>query len=284
MELGGNAPFLVFDDADLDAAVEGAMIAKMRNIGEACTAANRFHVAESVAGRVRREARRANGAMKVGRGTEDDVKVGPLIDGDQRDKVAELVDDALAPRAPRSLVGGARATAPATSTSRPCSPASPATRELLREEIFGPVAPVIGFDDEEEAIAAANDTEYGLVAYVYTATSSARSASSRGSRPAWSASTRAWSPTPAAPFGGVKQSGFGREGGHEGIEEYLETKYVAIEYGTRFPAEVPRPPYWGGYRLRPDLDRVSGRASRPACTNGFGTVARARAGARAPPP
>ena len=228
MELGGNAPFLVFADADVDAAVEGAVIAKMRNIGEACTAANRFHVADKVADEFAEKLAAKLGEMKVGRGTEDDVKVGPLIDATQRDKVAELVEDATAKGAEVLRRRHASATARATSTTRRCSPASPPTRGCSRRRSSARSRPVIGFDDEDAAIAAANDTEYGLVAYVYTSTSSARSASARSSQTGMVGLNQGLVSNAAAPFGGVKASGFGREGGHEGIEEYLETKYVAM--------------------------------------------------------
>jgi succinate-semialdehyde dehydrogenase/glutarate-semialdehyde dehydrogenase len=227
MELGGNAPFLVFADADVDAAVEGAVIAKMRNIGEACTAANRFHVAERVADEFTDKLAQRLADMKVGRGTEDDVKVGPLIDGDQRAKVEELVEDAKRKGA-QVVVGGQELDGRGYFYAPTVLANVTADAELLKEEIFGPVAPVIGFDDEDAAIAAANDTEYGLVAYVYT------SDVKRAFRVAEKLETgmvglnQGIVSNPAAPFGGVKQSGFGREGGHEGIEEYLEIKYVAM--------------------------------------------------------
>jgi succinate-semialdehyde dehydrogenase/glutarate-semialdehyde dehydrogenase len=167
MELGGNAPFLVFADADVDAAVESAVIAKMRNIGEACTAANRFHVADAVADEFTEKLAAKLGEMKVGRGVEDDVKVGPLIDATQRGKVAELVSDATS-RGAQVLVGGQERDGAGYFYEPPVLGGVSADSRLLKEEIFGPVAPVIGFDDEDAAIAAANDTEYGLVAYVYT--------------------------------------------------------------------------------------------------------------------
>ncbi|HEY2652588.1 MAG TPA: NAD-dependent succinate-semialdehyde dehydrogenase [Solirubrobacteraceae bacterium] len=227
MELGGNAPFIVFDDADIDAAVQGALIAKMRNIGEACTAANRFHVADAVAEQFAEKLADKMGAMKVGRGTEEGVEVGPLIDQNQRQKVAELVDDAVSKGA-HALVGGhARDGAgyffdPTVLTDVPDS------AELLTEEIFGPVAPVKGFDSEEEAIAAANDTEYGLVAYVFTRDIKRALRVVEGLETGMVGLNQGIVSNPAAPFGGIKQSGFGREGGPEGIEEYLETKYVAV--------------------------------------------------------
>ncbi len=227
MELGGNAPFIVFDDADVDDAVSGAMIAKMRNIGEACTAANRFHVAAPVADEFATKLAERMGAMKVGRGTEDGVEVGPLIDGSQRSKVAELVADAVGKGA-RAVVGG-RARDGAGYFYDPTVLADvPEDANLLKEEIFGPVAPVRGFTDEDEAIAAANDTEFGLVAYVYTSNVKRALRVSERLQTGMVGLNQGLVSNPAAPFGGIKQSGFGREGGAEGIDEYLETKYVAI--------------------------------------------------------
>ncbi len=227
MELGGNAPFLVFDDADLDAAVEGALLAKMRNIGEACTSANRFHVAGGVASEFADRLAAKMGELKIGRGTEDDVKVGPLIDDDQRSKVAELVDDAVGKGA-KALVGG-KAVDGAGYFYEPTvlGDVSPDAR-LLKEEIFGPVAPVIGFDSEDDAIAAANDTEYGLVAYVYTQDLKRALRVIEGLETGMVGLNQGMVSNAGAPFGGVKQSGVGREGGFEGIDEYLETKYVAV--------------------------------------------------------
>ncbi len=227
MELGGNAPFIVFDDADVDAAVQGALIAKMRNIGEACTAANRFHVAESVAGEFAAKLAEKMGAMKVGRGTEDGVEVGPLIDATQRSKVAELVEDAVG-RGAKALVGGHERDGAGYFYDPTVLADVPKEAHLLKEEIFGPVAPVRGFDDEDEAIAAANDTEYGLVAYVYTSNIKRALRVVEKLETGMVGLNQGMVSNPAAPFGGIKQSGFGREGGPEGIEEYLETKYVAI--------------------------------------------------------
>jgi succinate-semialdehyde dehydrogenase/glutarate-semialdehyde dehydrogenase len=227
MELGGNAPFLIFDDADLDAAVEGALIAKMRNIGEACTAANRFHVAGSVADEFAERMGERMGAMKVGRGTEDDVDVGPLIDDDQRGKVATLVEDAVEKGA-KTIVGGSRVDGSGYFYEPTVLSDVPKEADLLREEIFGPVAPIAGFDSEEEALAAANDTEYGLVAYVYTSDLKRALRVCEGLETGMVGLNQGMVSNAAAPFGGIKQSGFGREGGHEGIEEYLETKYVAV--------------------------------------------------------
>jgi len=227
MELGGNAPFVVFEDADLDAAVDGAVIAKMRNVGEACTAANRFHVAEPVAGEFARRLADRLAAMKVGRGTEPGVAVGPLIDGTQRDKVAELVDDAVG-RGARTLTGGTAADRPGYFYEATVLSDVPAGSRLLKEEIFGPVAPVRAFADEDEAIAAANDTEFGLVAYVYTRDLKRALRVVERLETGMVGLNQGIVSNPAAPFGGVKQSGFGREGGPEGIDEYLDTKYVAI--------------------------------------------------------
>jgi succinate-semialdehyde dehydrogenase / glutarate-semialdehyde dehydrogenase len=227
MELGGNAPFIVFDDADVDAAVQGAMIAKMRNIGEACTAANRFHVADSVASEFAEKLAQKMGAMKVGRGTEDGVEVGPLIDATQRSKVAELVEDAVG-RGAKALVGGHERDGAGYFYDPTVLTDVPADAHLLKEEIFGPVAPVRGFDDEDEAVAAANDTEFGLVAYVYTSNVKRALRVVEKLETGMVGLNQGLVSNPAAPFGGIKQSGFGREGGPEGIEEYLETKYVAI--------------------------------------------------------
>jgi succinate-semialdehyde dehydrogenase / glutarate-semialdehyde dehydrogenase len=230
MELGGNAPFVVFEDADLDAAVEGAMLAKMRNVGEACTAANRFHVHEVVAGEFARRLGERMGALKVGRGTEPDTDVGPLIDENQRGKVEELVGDAV-DRGAKALVGGKRLSGPAYPgyffEPTVLMDVSDDAR-VLREEIFGPVAPIATFRSEEQALKAANRTEYGLVAYVYTRDLQRAFRVAEGIETGMVGLNQGVVSNPAAPFGGVKQSGFGREGGFEGIGEYLETKYVAM--------------------------------------------------------
>src|SRR3954470_18682517 len=227
MELGGNAPFLVFEDADLDAAVEGAMVAKMRNIGEACTAANRFHVAEEIAEEFADKLAAKMGELKIGRGTDPDVKVGPLIDDDQRGKVDELVQDAVQKGA-KVLTGGEAGDGPGHFYKPTVLAGVPGEARLLVEEIFGPVAPITTFATDEEAIDAANSTEYGLVAYVYTSDLKRAFRVIEALETGMVGLNQGLVSNAAAPFGGVKHSGFGREGGPEGIEEYLETKYVAM--------------------------------------------------------
>ncbi|MGH9048538.1 MAG: NAD-dependent succinate-semialdehyde dehydrogenase [Acidimicrobiia bacterium] len=231
MELGGNAPFLVFGDADLDAAVEGAVLAKMRNMGEACTAANRFHVHESVADEFGARLGARLGAMQIGRGTEPDVEVGPLIEAKAREKVAELVEDAR-DRGAKSLVGGEPIGGPGYFYAPTVLAQVPPDARLLREEIFGPVAPVVSFATDDEAIAAANDTEYGLVSYVFTQDLDRAFRVVEELECGMVGLNRGLVSNPAAPFGGVKHSGFGREGGREGIHEYLEVKYVAMNVRT----------------------------------------------------
>ena len=227
MELGGNAPFLVFADADLDAAVDGAMLAKMRNVGEACTAANRFHVHESLAAQFAERLAERMRELTVGRGTEQGVDVGPLIDEAQRTKVAELVDDATQ-RGARLLLGGRRVGERGYFYAPTVLADVPGDARLLSEEIFGPVAPIATFTTDEQAIAAANRTEYGLVAYVYTRDLDRAFRVCEAIETGMIGLNQGVVSNPAAPFGGVKQSGFGREGGFEGIGEYLETKYVAL--------------------------------------------------------
>ncbi len=227
MELGGNAPFLVFDDADLDAAVDGAMTAKLRNIGEACTAANRFHVAEAVADEFTgRLAERMN-ALRSGRGSDEGVDLGPLIDERAREGVHELVCDAI-DRGASAVVGAEPLDGPGYFYHPTVLGEVPAGARVLREEIFGPVAPVATFADEEAAIAAANDTEYGLVAYVYTRDLRRALRVCEALETGMVGLNQGMVSNPAAPFGGVKESGLGREGGRAGIDEFLETKYVAV--------------------------------------------------------
>jgi succinate-semialdehyde dehydrogenase / glutarate-semialdehyde dehydrogenase len=227
MELGGNAPFVIFEDADVDAAVDGAMIAKMRNIGEACTSANRFHVAGSVREEFTGKLAARMGALKLGRGTEEDVDVGPLIDDSQRSKVANLVRDAVGKGA-TAVVGGRARDGAGYFYEPTVLDRVPPSAELLREEIFGPVAPVAEFDSEEEAVRAANDTEYGLVAYVYTRDLNRAIRVTENLEVGMVGLNQGMVSNAAAPFGGAKQSGFGREGGPEGIEEYLNVKYAAL--------------------------------------------------------
>ena len=227
MELGGNAPFLMFPDADLDTAVQGAVTAKMRNNGESCVAANRFHVYSCVAGEFVRQLTDAMSSMKVGHGTEDGVRVGPLISAEQRDKVVELVDDALS-RGARATTGGKPLDGDGFFYAPTVLTDVPPDARILREEVFGPVAPVTTFDDEDEAVRLANDTEFGLVAYVFTRDlDRAIRVGERLATGMVGLNTGLVS-NASAPFGGVKASGFGREGGAEGIEEYLDVKYLAL--------------------------------------------------------
>ena len=225
MELGGNAPFIVFGDADLDAAVEGAMLAKMRNIGEACTSANRFLVHSSVAEEFSARFAQRMGALTVGDGTEDGVDVGPLITEKARKGVHELVEDAVSAGA-TALVGGKVPDGPGHFYPPTVLVDVPESARVFREEIFGPVAPIITFDTEDEAIERANDTEYGLVAYLFSRGHARVLRVSEALEFGMVGVNTGIVSNPAAPFGGVKHSGFGREGGFEGIEEYLETKYV----------------------------------------------------------
>jgi len=227
MELGGNAPFLVFGDADVDAAVDGALIAKMRNVGEACTSANRFHVHASVADEFTRKLAERMGALTIGRGTEDGVDVGPLISAEQREKVDALVQDAVVKGA--TLLTGGKAVDGAGYFYTPTVLGNvPPDARLLREEIFGPVAPVTTFSTDEEAVTVANDTEYGLVAYVYTTDLTRAFRVCEALQTGMIGLNQGLVSNAGAPFGGVKASGFGREGGPEGLHEYLETKYIAM--------------------------------------------------------
>jgi succinate-semialdehyde dehydrogenase/glutarate-semialdehyde dehydrogenase len=203
------------------------MLAKMRNVGEACTAANRFHVHESVADDFARRLAERMGALKVGRGTEPDTDVGPLIDESQRGKVTELVGDAVE-RGARLLIGGEHAPGPGYFFAPTVLTDVPGDARLLSEEIFGPVAPIATFSTEAQALAAANRTEYGLVAYVYTRDLERAFRVAEGIETGMVGLNQGVVSNAAAPFGGVKQSGFGREGGFEGIGEYLETKYIAM--------------------------------------------------------
>jgi succinate-semialdehyde dehydrogenase/glutarate-semialdehyde dehydrogenase len=229
MELGGNAPFIVFEDADLDAAISGAMIAKMRNMGEACTAANRFYVHEAVHDAFVQRLAREMSALKVGNGLEEGVSVGPLVNADTRDKVASLVEDARQ-RGAKVLTGGHRIAQKGYFYEPTVLADVPDGAHCLTEEIFGPVAPVQKFRTEEEVIARANATEYGLVVYLYTADLSRGLRLSERLEFGMVGLNRGIVSDPAAPFGGVKQSGLGREGAHEGLMEFLETQYISVEW------------------------------------------------------
>jgi len=225
MELGGNAPFVIFDDADLDKAVDGAMLAKFRNIGQACTAANRFIVQRGIADEFARRVTERVEKLRVGRGTEEGVTIGPLINDSAVEKARTLTDDAVT-RGARVLTGGSAIDGDGTFFAPTVITEVPTGSDILREEIFGPVLAIIPFDDEEDAVRLANDTEYGLVAYVFTENLA------RGQRMIERLDTGMMGlnvgvvSNAAAPFGGVKQSGIGREGGLEGIHEYLSTKYT----------------------------------------------------------
>ncbi|WP_076999928.1 NAD-dependent succinate-semialdehyde dehydrogenase [Variovorax sp. KK3] len=229
MELGGNAPFVVFDDADIDAAVEGAMIAKMRNGGEACTAANRFYVQRGVADEFSRRLAERMGALVTDDGLKDGTQCGPLVNKAAVEKVGALVDDARKKGA-RVLTGG---NAPQRKGFfyMPTVLADVAPNsDLLGEEIFGPVAPIVAFDTEAEAIRFANATEYGLVAYVYTRDLARGLRVSERIESGMIALNRGLVSDPAAPFGGVKQSGLGREGAHHGLLEFMEAKYISTNW------------------------------------------------------
>ena len=227
MELGGNAPFIVFDDADVDAAVEGAILAKMRNGGEACTAANRFHVANSVRAEFTEKLVKRMGEFTLGNGLDDGSTLGPLINAKQVGTVEDLVSDAVARGATVAVggvaPGGAGHFYPATVLAD-----VPADARILKEEVFGPVAPITGFDSEEDGIKAANDTEYGLASYIYTQSLDRALRVAESIESGMVGVNRGVISDAAAPFGGIKESGFGREGGTEGIEEYLDTKYIAL--------------------------------------------------------
>jgi succinate-semialdehyde dehydrogenase/glutarate-semialdehyde dehydrogenase len=227
MELGGNAPFLVFDDADIDAAVDGAMIAKMRNMGEACTSANRFLVHTAVADEFADRLAARMKELTLGRGQDDGVDVGPLIDEKAVESVTRLVDAAVADGA-RLVTGGRAPDGPGYFYEPTVLTGVPTTSDMAREEIFGPVAPITTFDSDEEAVRMANSSEYGLASYVYTRDLARTVRMAEALDFGMVGVNTGLVSNAAAPFGGVKASGFGREGGFEGIEEYLETTYVAI--------------------------------------------------------
>ncbi|MGY1812282.1 NAD-dependent succinate-semialdehyde dehydrogenase [Blastococcus sp. SYSU D00820] len=228
MELGGNAPFLVFADADLDRAVEGAVLAKMRNMGEACTSSNRMYVAREVADEFARRLAERLGSLRLGHGLDEGTQVGPLIDEESVQKVAGLVDDAVA-RGARVLAGGGPVPDSPGWFFQPTVLTDVSTdSRLMHEEVFGPVAPIVAFDTEEEAVAWANATEYGLVAYVFTENLARGLRVTEALDVGMVGLNQGIVSNAAAPFGGVKESGIGREGGRAGIQEYLSTKYVAV--------------------------------------------------------
>jgi succinate-semialdehyde dehydrogenase/glutarate-semialdehyde dehydrogenase len=229
MELGGNAPFIVFEDADIDAAVEGAMLAKMRNGGEACTAANRFYVHEAVADEFTASYTRRLAALRVGPGLEEDTEVGPLVNQPTRAKVSELVESAAGDGG-KIVIGGKSPQRKGYFYEPTLIDNVPQTAAILSSEIFGPVSPVVRFSAEEEAVRWANATEFGLVSYLYTRDLRRGLRVSEALEAGMIGLNRGLVSDPAAPFGGVKQSGLGREGGHEGLLEFTETKYIATDW------------------------------------------------------
>src|SRR6266496_1057457 len=229
MELGGNAPFIVFEDADLDAAIDGAMVAKMRNMGEACTSANRFYVHEKVHDEFAKKLTAKMAALKVGNGLDDGVTVGPLVNADAKKKVIELVGDAVGKGA-KILTGGKSPNGPGHFYPPTVLDAVPDGAAMLREEIFGPVAAIQTCKSDGEVIKRANDTEYGLVAYLYTKDMSRGMRVSEQLDFGMIGLNRGLVSDPAAPFGGMKQSGIGREGAHEGLMEFLETQYISVTW------------------------------------------------------
>jgi succinate-semialdehyde dehydrogenase/glutarate-semialdehyde dehydrogenase len=229
MELGGNAPFIVFDDADIDAAIDGAMVAKMRNMGEACTAANRFYVHEKVHDAFTAKLKDKMSSLKMGNGLDDGVTLGPLVNAEGREKVVELVDDAVKKGA-KVLVGGKTPDGPGFFYPATVLTNVPDSAAMLREEIFGPVASIQTFKTEDEVIRRANDTEYGLVAYLYTGDLKRGMRVSEKLDFGMIGLNRGLVSDPAAPFGGMKQSGIGREGAHEGLLEFLETQYISVNW------------------------------------------------------
>lgn len=229
MELGGNAPFIVMKDADIDNAVEGAMLAKMRNLGEACTAANRFYVHDAIHDEFADKFAKKMGALKLGDGIEDGVDVGSLVNEETRDKVEELVEDAVK-RGAKVLTGGKKLNRKGYFYQPTVLADVDRNSQCLKEEIFGPVAPVVRVSDKDDLVKIANDTEYGLIAYVYTRDLSKGLAFSEQLDFGMIGLNRGIASDPAAPFGGMKQSGIGREGSHEGLMEFLETQYISVDW------------------------------------------------------
>lgn len=230
MELGGNAPFVVFSDADLDKAVDGAVLAKMRNGGEACTAANRMFVHTSLAAEFSKRLAERLGSMKVGNGLDEGTEMGPLVDQDSLDKVSGLVDEAVAKGA-TILTGGAKVEGKGFFYSPTVMTDIPDDSEIRTTEIFGPVAPIVTFETDEEGIALANETEFGLVGYLFSENVERALNLADKMEVGMVGLNTGLVSNPAAPFGGVKMSGLGREGGRVGIDEYLEVKYVALPRG-----------------------------------------------------
>jgi succinate-semialdehyde dehydrogenase / glutarate-semialdehyde dehydrogenase len=229
MELGGNAPFIVFDDADLEAALDGAMVAKMRNAGEACTAANRFYVEAGIYDRFVGGLAERMAALKVGPGIEPDTECGPMITAKAVEKIERLVADAMG-RGARVVCGGERVKGPGYFYQPTVLAEVPVDADMAREEIFGPVAAVTRFSGEDEVVGLANDTEFGLASYLYTGDLARGMRVARRIEAGMVGINRGLISDPAAPFGGVKQSGLGREGGRHGIHEYLEPKYIAVSF------------------------------------------------------
>jgi succinate-semialdehyde dehydrogenase/glutarate-semialdehyde dehydrogenase len=229
MELGGNAPFLVFEDADIEAAVEGAFLAKMRNGGEACTAANRFYVHDDVAGEFTARLADRLSSLRVGPGLDDGTDLGPLVNSDTRSKVASLVESATSAGG-RLVTGGEAPDRKGYFYLPTVLDNVPRGAGILGEEIFGPVAPVVRFTDQADAIAQANSTEYGLVSYLYSRDLRRALQVAEALEAGMIGINRGVVSDPAAPFGGVKQSGIGREGGHDGLLEFTETKYIAVDW------------------------------------------------------
>jgi succinate-semialdehyde dehydrogenase/glutarate-semialdehyde dehydrogenase len=229
MELGGNAPFLIFEDADISAALDGAFLAKMRNGGEACTAANRFYVHEAVADEFTAAFAARLEALKVGPGLDEGTELGPLVNEDTRSKVASLVDEATSAGS-RVVTGGSVPDRRGYFYAPTVLDNVPPGAGILGEEIFGPVAPIVRFSSEADAVSWANNTEYGLVSYVYTRDLRRSLRVAEALEAGMIGINRGVVSDPAAPFGGVKQSGIGREGGHDGLLEFTETKYIAVDW------------------------------------------------------
>ncbi len=228
MELGGNAPFVVLDDADMDVALESALIAKLRNAGESCIGANRFYVHNSIKDEFAKRFAAAMSNLKIGSGLKDGVDIGPLVNASTRNKVEKLVNDAVSEGA-KALTGGKRPDGPGFFYEPTVLVNVDPDADILKAEIFGPVAPIVGFDDDEDAIFMANDTTFGLAAYVIGSTGHALAIAQRIDAGVVGVN-RGFVSDPAAPFGGMKQSGIGREGSQDGIHEFLETKYIAIDW------------------------------------------------------